>query len=47
VEEDKVEIICIGKECVQKAVKTLKEAHPYEELPYYVFRNEDVEVQIG
>ena len=40
VQEYKVEIIC-GDELIKEAVKTLKEAHPYEEVAYEVFRMEE------
>lgn len=40
VEEDKVEILCIGRECVMSAVKVLKEVHPYEVVPWFVVRGE-------
>jgi hypothetical protein len=40
VQEYKVEMIC-SDELIKKAVKTLKEAHPYEEVAYEVIRLED------
>lgn len=40
VKEYKVEMIC-GDELIQKAIKTLKDAHPYEEVAYEVFMMED------
>lgn len=40
VSEYKVEMIC-KDELIQSAVKTLKEAHPYEEVAYEVFRIEE------
>ncbi|KAJ9651841.1 hypothetical protein H2198_008906 [Neophaeococcomyces mojaviensis] len=43
VEENKVEVLCIGRECMLDAVKALKEAHPYEQVAYFVFRAENVE----
>jgi hypothetical protein len=39
VQEYKVEMIC-SAELIKKAVETLKEAHPYEEVAYEVFRME-------
>ena len=39
-EEYKVEFIC-SDELISKAVKTLKEAHPYEEVAYEVFKMEE------
>jgi len=38
--EYKVEMICSDK-LIKKAVATLKEAHPYEEVAYEVFKMED------
>ena len=38
-QEYKVEMICTD-ELIEKAVKTLKEAHPYEEVAYEVFKME-------
>jgi hypothetical protein len=40
VEEYKVEIIC-PDHLIAKAVATLKEAHPYEEVAYGVFKMEE------
>ena len=40
VQEYKVEMIC-SAELIKKAVETLKEAHPYEEVAYEVFRMEE------
>ena len=40
VEEYKVEMICEDR-LIKKAVRTLKEAHPYEEVAYEVFKVED------
>ncbi|MCV6606661.1 MAG: NGG1p interacting factor NIF3 [Campylobacterales bacterium] len=40
VEEYKVEMICKDK-LIKKAVKTLKKAHPYEEVAYDVIRLEE------
>lgn len=41
VQEYKVEMIC-SDELIKKAVEVLKEAHPYEEVAYEVFRMEDL-----
>lgn len=43
VEENKVEVLCVGRECMLSAVKALKEAHPYEQVAYFVFKAEVVE----
>lgn len=40
VQEYKVEMIC-PNHLIQKAIATLKEAHPYEEVAYEVFKMED------
>jgi len=40
VAEYKVEMIC-SDALIQKAVSTLKEVHPYEEVAYEVFKMED------
>ncbi len=40
VEELKVELVC-GDEFVHDAINALKEAHPYEEPAYEVFKLED------
>ncbi|MDA7817800.1 NGG1p interacting factor NIF3 [Sulfurimonas sp.] len=39
VKEYKVEMVC-SDELIREAVKTLKEAHPYEEVAYEVFKME-------
>ncbi|VTT79026.1 unnamed protein product [Fusarium fujikuroi] len=39
--EVRVETLIVGEETVRKAVAALKEAHPYEECPYQVYRVED------
>ena len=39
-EEYKVELIC-SDDIIKNAIKTLKEAHPYEEVAYEVFKMED------
>ncbi|KAI9810836.1 MAG: hypothetical protein M1827_006043 [Pycnora praestabilis] len=41
VQEVKCEVLCVGEDIVQKAVKALKEAHPYEEPAYEVYKMED------
>jgi hypothetical protein len=38
----KVEMICVGRGVMERSVMVLKEAHPYEEVPYYVVKMEDV-----
>lgn len=40
VKEYKVEMVC-PDELIQEAVSVLKEAHPYEEVAYEVFRMEE------
>lgn len=40
-DEYKVEMIC-SDELIHKAVKTLKEVHPYEEVAYEVLKIEDI-----
>ncbi len=40
VQEYKVEMVCEDA-LIHKAVQTLKEAHPYEEVAYEVFRMEE------
>lgn len=40
VDEYKVEMIC-PDELIKKALKVLKETHPYEEVAYEVFRMEE------
>lgn len=40
VEENKVEIMCMGRECVMRAVEVLKEVHPYEVVAYFVTKGE-------
>ena len=42
VPETKVEMLCVGRETVEKSVEALKEAHPYEVVAYYVVKIEDV-----
>ncbi|EEQ33534.1 hypothetical protein McanMca71_004689 [Microsporum canis] len=41
VQEARVETLCVGEDVVRKAVAALKQAHPYEEPSYDVFRMED------
>ncbi|MCJ1470403.1 adenine deaminase [Pseudocyphellaria aurata] len=42
VEEMKVNVLCVGREVMIKAVEALKRAHPYEEASYEVYRMEDI-----
>lgn len=42
VEEMKVEILCVGREVMQEAVKALLKAHPYEEPAYEVYKLENI-----
>ncbi|CAK7212952.1 hypothetical protein SCUCBS95973_001634 [Sporothrix curviconia] len=41
VEEAHVETLCVGEDVARRAVAALKEAHPYEEVAYQVFKMED------
>ena len=41
VQEYKIEMICTD-ELIYKAVKILKEVHPYEEVAYEVFKMEEI-----
>lgn len=41
-EEVKVEVLCVGREVMMRAVKELVRAHPYEEVAYEVYRLEKV-----
>ncbi|KAI9835002.1 MAG: hypothetical protein M1819_002725 [Sarea resinae] len=41
VEEIRVEVLCVGRDVVGKAVEGLKKAHPYEEPAYEVYKLED------
>ncbi|KAH8666902.1 GTP cyclohydrolase 1 type 2/Nif3 [Xylariales sp. PMI_506] len=41
VEEARVETLVVGEDVVGKVVKALKEAHPYEEPAYEVYKLED------
>ena len=40
VDEYKIEMIC-SEELIEKAIATLKEIHPYEEVAYEVFKIEE------
>ena len=42
VQETKVEMLCCGDEIMQSSVQALKDAHPYEEVAYYVIKMVDV-----
>jgi len=42
VEEDRVEVMCLGKESTIAAVKALKTAHPYEQVAYFVLKGEEI-----
>ncbi|KAI9788566.1 MAG: hypothetical protein M1816_006815 [Peltula sp. TS41687] len=42
VEEMRVEILCVGRDVMLRAVEALKRTHPYEEPAYEVYRIEDV-----
>lgn len=42
VEENKVELLCVGQEQMRNAVAALKRAHPYETVAYSVVRLENV-----
>ena len=42
VEEDKVEMVVMGRKTVIEAVEALKESHPYEVVAYFVVATEDV-----
>lgn len=42
VHEDRVEVFCLGRECAVKAVEKLIEAHPYEQVAYYVVKGEKI-----
>ncbi|RGP70125.1 hypothetical protein FSPOR_4237 [Fusarium sporotrichioides] len=39
--EVRVETLIVGEDTTRNAVAALKEAHPYEEVPYQVYRVED------
>ena len=41
-DEHKVEMILFGRETLKKAVKAMKDTHPYEVVAYYVVKNEDI-----
>ena len=40
-DEYKIELIC-KDELIQKAIRVLKDVHPYEEVAYEVFKMEDI-----
>lgn len=42
VEEMKVEILCVGRETMLRAVDALLKSHPYEEVAYEVYKLENV-----
>ncbi|EAS35672.1 uncharacterized protein CIMG_01026 [Coccidioides immitis RS] len=42
VEEMRVEVVCLGRETMLKAVDELRNAHPYEEPGYEVYKSENV-----
>lgn len=42
VQEDRVEVFCLGRECAVKAVEKLIEAHPYETVAYFVVKGEKI-----
>lgn len=42
VQEMKVEILCVGRETMLRAVEALLKSHPYEEPAYEVYKLEDV-----
>lgn len=42
VEEMKVEVMCMGRSIMLKAVEELVKAHPYEEVAYEVYKMENV-----
>ncbi|KZZ93321.1 structural toxin protein RtxA [Moelleriella libera RCEF 2490] len=39
--EVRVETLCMGIDVARQAVAALKKAHPYEEVPYQVYKMED------
>ncbi|KAL1635415.1 hypothetical protein SLS58_010277 [Diplodia intermedia] len=41
VDEVKFETLCVGDDVARKAVDALKKAHPYEEVPYEVYKMEN------
>ncbi|OQD76981.1 hypothetical protein PENDEC_c003G05950 [Penicillium decumbens] len=41
-EELRVEVMCLGRDVMLKAVEELIRAHPYEEVAYEVYRMENV-----
>jgi hypothetical protein len=40
--ETKVEMLCVGREAMERSVKAVKEAHPYEVVAYCVVKVEDI-----
>lgn len=42
VEEVKVEMICVGRDVAEKAVRELERVHPYEEVAVEVYGLEDI-----
>lgn len=38
VDEDRVEMVVVGKDVLRRAVKALREAHPYEVVAFFVTR---------
>lgn len=38
VDEDRVEMVVVGREVLRQAVKALREAHPYEVVAFYVVK---------
>ncbi len=41
-EEVKVEMICVGRDVAEKAVRELERVHPYEEVAVEVYGLEDI-----
>jgi len=41
-DERRVEMVCVGQECMRETVKRLREAHPYEVVALGVVKLEDV-----
>ena len=42
VDEMRVEVLCVGRDVMVGAVGALKNAHPYEEPAYEVYKLEDI-----
>lgn len=38
VDEDRVEMVVVGRDVLRQAVKALREAHPYEVVAFYVVK---------